>query len=292
MSQEAAGAAAHEAAKESSLEVLNFIHLATDYVHGAAGEFLHRYENLIFGLIVISVLASVFYFASRSAKADAVPGRLQSACEGIVGGLEGFVIGILGERGRKYVPFLGTIFLYIWTMNLLGLLPLMHNPNANAMTLTVGPISLPIPTTTAALALLVFVYVQSIGVKENGIVGYLDHMAGQPRDAFGWAMVPLMFPIHLIGEIAKPLSLAFRLYGNIWGEDVLLAVFIGLGVGATAFLPVPSGLPLHFPFLLLALVTGTIQAFVFTLLSTVYIAMMLPHEDHAHEKHAPEHAAH
>jgi F-type H+-transporting ATPase subunit a len=274
--------AAQEGAKHASLHILNFVYLLEEIVgHGPVADFLKRFENVIFGVIVISVLGFVFFLASK--KLEMVPGRLQSACETIVEGLNGFVCGILGPGGRKYTPFLGTIFLYIWTMNLLGLVPLMKAPTTNSMILQAGPVTIPIPTTTAALAILVFLYVQFIGIKEQGIVGYLDHMAGTPRDVFGFILLPLMFVIHVIGEFAKPLSLAFRLYGNIWGEDVLLAVFIGLGVGVMAFMPVPAGVPLHFPFLLLALVTGTIQAFVFTLLSTVYIAMMLPHEDHAHE---------
>ncbi len=271
-----------------SLHILNFVRLIENYAgpDSALGSFLQKYENIIFGVIVISVLSLVFYFASR--RAALVPGRLQAACEAIVEGLNNFVCGILGPRGAKYTPFLGTIFLYIWTMNLIGLVPLMKAPTANSMILSLGPITIPIPTTTAALAILVFFYVQSVGIKEQGIRGYLDHMAGSPRDAFGYALMPLMFAIHVIGEFAKPLSLAFRLYGNIWGEDVLLAVFIGLGIAMGAALPVPAGAPLHFPFLLLAVVTGTIQAFVFTLLSTVYIAMMLPHE-HKEEHHEVAH---
>ena len=272
-----------KAPQQASLHILNFVHLIAGYFeHTPFGDFLERFENVIFGVIVISILGTVFFFASR--KPALRPGRLQAAGEAIVAGLDGFVCGILGPQGKKYTPFLGTLFLYIWTMNMLGLVPLMKSPTTNSLMMTLGPITIPVPTTTAALAIMVFFYVQFIGIKEQGIVGYLDHMAGTPRDIFGFVLMPLMFVIHVIGEFAKPLSLAFRLYGNIWGEDVLLAVFMGLGVGMLAFLPMPAGAPIHFPFLLLAMVTGTIQAFVFTLLSTVYIAMMLPHE-HKEEHH-------
>ena len=269
-------------AKESSYEILNFIELIRHYLGDTPfSHFLHRYETIIFSVLVITVVSLVFFFASR--RLTQVPGRLQTACEALVEGLEGFVCGILGPRGKKYVPFLGTLFLYIWAMNLIGLVPLMKAPTSSSLILTLGTITIPIPTVTAALAIIVFFYVQFIGIKEQGIVGYLDHMAGTPRDVFGYILMPLMFVIHLIGEFAKPLSLMFRLYGNIWGEDVLLAVFMSLGIGMLAFLPIPAGAPIHFPFLLLAMVTGTIQAFVFTLLSTVYIAMILPHEEsHAH----------
>src|SRR3989338_3225324 len=259
--------ASEESSGGSSLHILNAVHLAAHYLgHSSAADFLLHYENLIFGVLVIFLLSLVFWFASRSK--GRVPGRLAAACEFVVEGLENFVCGILGPEGKRYTPFLGTLFLYILTMNWIGLVPLMKAPTANSMIMMLGPISLPIPTTTAALAIVVFFYVQSIGIRRLGLGGYLDHMAGSPRDVFGFVLLPLMFVIHVIGEFAKPLSLAFRLYGNIWGEDVLLAVFMGLGVGTFLFLPVPSGVPIHFPFLLLAIVTGTIQAFVFTLLST------------------------
>lgn len=273
----AAGAAAH---KEGEHHLANFVTLIADAVGGPTGEFLHAYENLIFTVVTIGILASIFYFGSR--RIALVPGRLQSACESIVEGLNEFVCGILGPQGRTYTPFLGTMFLYIWAMNLIGLIPLMKSNTANSITLP-GPVPLPVPTTTVALAIIVFFVVQGIGIKKQGIVGYLDHMAGSPRDAFGWVMAPLMFPIHLIGELAKPFSLTFRLFCNIMGGHILVAVFVGMAIGA-AFIPFQA------PFLLFEIATSTIQAFVFTLLSTVYIAMMLPH-DEGHG-HVEPHSAH
>ncbi|OIO38841.1 MAG: ATP synthase F0 subunit A [Candidatus Omnitrophica bacterium CG07_land_8_20_14_0_80_50_8] len=260
-----------------SYEILNFIELLCHTLGDTPlAHFLHRAETIIFNGVVIALVALIFFLASR--RITQVPGKLQTACEAIVEGLNNFVCGILGPQGKKYTPFLGTLFIYIWTMNLIGLVPLMKAPTSTSLLMKIGLITIPIPTVTAALALIVFFYVQFIGVKEQGVLGYLDHMAGSPRDIFGYLLTPLMFVIHLIGEFAKPLSLMFRLYGNVWGEDVLLAVFMSLGIGMLAFLPIPAAVPLQFPFLLLAMVTGTIQAFVFTLLSTVYIAMILPHQ--------------
>jgi F-type H+-transporting ATPase subunit a len=122
--------------------------------------------------------------------------------------------------------------------------------------------------------------VQWTGIRRNGILGYFHHMAGEPRDALGWGLSPLMFPLHLIGELSRPLSLSLRLFGNIFGEETLIAVFVGLGVTALAFTHLPVGLPLHVPFIFLALLTSTIQALVFTLLSTIYFGLMLPHREH------------
>ena len=141
---------------------------------------------------------------------------------------------------------------------------------------------------TASLALITFFYAQAVGIKRLGLGGYLHHLAGSPTDVVGWVMVILMFPLHIIGELAKPLSLALRLFGNITGEDTLVAVFTGLGVMLMAVMlgnpdgTAPVGLPLQLPFYFLGLLLSTIQALVFTLLSSIYILMMLPHEEHAH----------
>ena len=136
--------------------------------------------------------------------------------------------------------------------------------------------------TTIALALCVFCYVQFTGIKENGIIGYIDHLMGSPRDLVGWIMVPLFFPLHIMEELIKPVSLAFRLFGNILGEEALIGAMVVLGIAALSFIDSPIGLPLQFPFMLLSMLLGGIQALVFALLSTIYISLMLPHEEHAH----------
>lgn len=278
---EHANEAAHTT-HEAPGHLTNLIGLIAGWLPGPVGDFLLEYENVIFMVLVIAILSSIFYFASR--KITLVPGKLQLACETIVEGLDGFVCGILGPQGKKHTPFLGTLFLWILMNNLIGLVPLMKSNTANSITLP-GPVQLPVPTMTVALALIVFFYVQAVGIKNLGIVGYFDHMAGQPRDVFGWVMVPIMFPIHLIGEFAKPFSLTFRLFCNIMGGHILVGVFVGMAVGA-AFIPFQA------PFLLFEIATSTIQAFVFTLLSTVYIAMMMPHDhEHEGEKHGHGHAA-
>jgi F-type H+-transporting ATPase subunit a len=134
-----------------------------------------------------------------------------------------------------------------------------------------------------ALAITVFLYAQWIGLRELGIVGFIDHLAGNPRSVTQWMLVPLMLPIHILGELAKPISLACRLFGNIFGEDMLLVAFVSLGVTCLSFAHLPFGLPLQLPFLFLALLTSTLQALVFTVLSTIYFLLMLPHADHGHD---------
>lgn len=260
-----------EKAEEGLKELANWITLLTEKAHGTVwADFLHHWENVLFSWLVAGMLVAVAFLGTR--KRNDVPGPFQNCLETVVEKLERFVTDVLGERGKKFVPFIGTLFLYILCQNLIGMIPGMKSPTSNL-------------NTTTALAITVFFYVQFTGLRENGIIGYIDHLMGSPRDAVGWLMVPLNLPLHVLQEFIKPISLALRLFGNILGEDSLITAFVGLGIAALAFTHLPFGIPIQFPFMLLALLTGTIQAVVFSLLSTIYISLMLPHEEH-HEEHA------
>lgn len=229
--------------------------------------FLHRWENQVFMLLFIIVLVGVAAAASRALVQH--PGPFQNGVEFVVEKLDDFVQGILGHRGRELVPFLGTLFVFILVMNYAGLVPFLKSPTASI-------------NTTLSMALCVFLYVQWTGIRSFGPLGYLDHLAGSPRDLVGFILIPLMMPLHIVGELVKPMSLSLRLFGNVTGEDVLLAVFVGLGVGLVgAFVHgAPFGVPLQAIVYPLLLIFGFIQALVFTLLSTIYFYMMLPHDEH------------
>jgi F-type H+-transporting ATPase subunit a len=230
--------------------------------------FAYHWINVIyaFSVGVLFVLVAQRVYARRML----IPGPLQNFVEMLVEGMYNFIHSILGKDAKKYIPFLGTLFFYILVMNLWGIIPFGHSPSTSV-------------NITASLAILTFLYAQWTGISRNGVLGYIDHLIGQPRDVVSWCLVPLMLPMHIIGELAKPFSLAIRLFGNITGEDVLVAAFVGLGVAALSFVNSPIGLPLNVPFIFLGILLSTIQALVFTLLSTVYILMMLPHEEeHEH----------
>ncbi len=232
----------------------------TDTAH-----FLELWINPIFAFLVaiFFTIVAIYVYSKR----QMIPGRLQNFMEILVEGAYNFLQTILGNHARTYLPFLGTLFFYILALNFLGIIPLGHSPSTNI-------------NITASMAILVFLYAQWTGIRRLGVGGYLDHLAGQPRDTVSWVLVPIMLPMHIIGELAKPLSLSLRLFGNITGEDVLVAAFVVLGVSALSFVHSPVGLPLHIPFILLGILLSTIQALVFSLLSTIYILMMLPHEEH------------
>jgi F-type H+-transporting ATPase subunit a len=205
-------------------------------------------------------LAAVAYFATR--RMTMVPGRLQNAIEAFVEAVDDFVCSVLGPRGRKYTPFIGTLFLYILGMNYLGLIPFFKSPTAD-WSMTMG------------LALIVFVYVQYTAFKELGLLGYCDHLMGKPRGIMAWSIIMpvFMFALHLFGELVRPFSLSLRLRSNIWGDDMLLAMLAGFGL---------KGLPVLFFNTLFVVMAATIQAVIFSLLTLIYFALVMVHdEEHA-----------
>ena len=220
-------------------------------------KYLYLWENVLFSLIVVAIITLVAYLASRKSKM--IPDRLQNAVEILVGGLDDFVCGILGAQGRRFTPFVGTLFIYIVFMNLFGLIPFMKSPTSSW-------------STTLALALCVFVYVQYAAVKELGFLGYLDHLAGNPRGilAFSVFIPVIMFFLHVISELVKPISLSLRLRSNVWGDEMLLAVVSGFGL---------TGVPLLLFSTLLAIIASVVQAVVFSLLTTIYFSLVLVHEE-------------
>ena len=270
---EAAGSTASEEKPQGPEKFPNAITVVSRANPNAAwAHFLHRNEAVIFAWFVGLLLILFSFLATRSPQM--IPGPLQNLVEGLVEYLHGFISGIIGERhADRFVPFLGTLGIYIWAMNLFGLIPFMDSPTSSL-------------SITFSLAIVVFLYAQYVGIRGLGPIGYVDHLMGQPRSLIGWGLVPIMLPIHVLGELAKPISLSCRLFGNIFGEDMLLVAFVSLGVTTLAWSHLPFGLPLQLPFLLLALLTSTLQALVFMVLSTIYILLMLPHEQHRHEGEA------
>jgi F-type H+-transporting ATPase subunit a len=226
--------------------------------------FLHHWEDIVFSLFVSLMISAIAYFVLRNK--NLIPTKGQSLIELLVEQLQHLILGVLGPEGKKYLPFLGTLFIYIFSMNILGIIPLMKSPSSNI-------------NITAALAICVFCFVQYLNVKNMGFFGFLYHMAGSPKNWIEWALAPLMFALEIIAQLARPLTLALRLFGNVLGEEILIGAFVILGVTIVSVLHSPVGLPLQTPFMFLAILTSLMQALVFTLLATVYILLSIPHEE-------------
>jgi len=214
-------------------------------------------RDILFSLLIIVGLVSVSFIACR--RSALVPGRMQNIAELVFGGIDDFICGILGPGGRRYTPFIGTLFIYILCMNLAGLVPFMKSPTSDW-------------STTLALALCVFFYVQYAGIKELGFLGYLDHLSGRPRGivAFSVFIPVLMFFIHIVSELIRPISLSLRLRSNIWGEDMLIGVLSGFGIKAVPLIVFSMGI---------IIIGAVVQAVVFSLLTTIYFALVLTGEE-------------
>lgn len=239
-------------------ELPNIIHLLGEaFKSNTALSLLAHRQDVVYALFIVLVLSVLAFFATR--KVSFVPGKLQNAAEALVEAFDDFIHGMLGEQSRRYLPFLGTLFIYILFMNLAGFIPFLKSATSNL-------------STTLALALCVFFYVLYSGIKKMGILGYIDHLAGKPRGVLALTIIfPIFsFCIHTISEFLRPVSLSLRLRSSIWGDDLLLALLTSFGW---------AGFPMLFLNTLMALLMAFIQAMVFTLLSTVYFSMVLTEEE-------------
>lgn len=218
--------------------------------------------NTYFAVIVL-----VLFFIFVTRKLKRVPeGRGQTLLEVFVGSIMDFFGGILGDHGKKYVPFVGSFFIFILFLNYLGIIPGLQPPTADL-------------NTTLALGITAVLGVQIIAIKENGIGGYLKHLAGTPP----WLGV-LMFPLEVIAQLSRAGSLAVRLFGNIFGEKSVVIELTKLGLIVLIADAIPI-IPVQVPMLFFGLFAGFLQAFVFTILTSIYIVLFIEHGDEAHEAH-------
>jgi F-type H+-transporting ATPase subunit a len=249
---------------------------------GAVRQWLHAWENVIFAGLIACLLAGCLRRLIR--RSTTIPGRAQALAEWIVESFEGSFAASLGQHTRRFLPFLGTLFLYILAMNWAVLIPGLKSPTGGMILSGARVISGGF-VTTAALALAVFLYVQAVAMRSQGLLGYLHHLMGSPRGPVEWVLclVTLAPVTHVLGELVRPVSLALRLFGNVTGDDILFGVFFVLGLLALKGLHVPIGLPLHLLIVPLVLLFGFVQAMIFTWLTSAYLSLAVPHGSAQHK---------
>ena len=214
-----------------------------------------------------AVLVLVLFFIFATRKLKRIPeGKGQTLLEVFVGSIMDFFGGILGDHGKKYVPFVGSFFIFILFLNYLGVIPGLQPPTADL-------------NTTLALGITAVLGVQIIAIKENGIIGYLKHLIGDPP-----LMGVLMFPLEVIAQLSRAGSLAVRLFGNIFGEKSVVIELTKLGLIVLIADAIPI-IPVQVPMLFFGLFAGFLQAFVFTILTSIYIVLFIEHDEEAHEAH-------
>jgi F-type H+-transporting ATPase subunit a len=193
-------------------------------------------STVVYSLIVSAVLVG-FALLVRVGLGRGISGW-QVVAEYIVEHLEGIMRDMSGRDPRAFTPLVATLAIFIATANLLGLLPGMHSPTADF-------------STTAALAVIVFLAVPFYGIRSRGLRGYLRHYL-EPT--------PLLLPLEIVTEFSRTLALAVRLFGNAVSEELVIAVLLGL-----------AGLLVPIPLMMLAVLTGIVQAYIFAVLAAVYL---------------------
>lgn len=200
---------------------------------------LHINATLVFTWVVMILLVGGSWLITRKLTIDAEIPRWQNLLEVLVTGIRDQIEEVSGQEATRYLSFIGTLFIFILTSNLLELIPGFVSPTGSL-------------STTTALAISVFIAVPLFGIANDGVGAYLKQYI-EPT--------PLMLPFNIIGEITRTISLAIRLYGNIMSGTVIVGILLSLT-------------PFFFPLLmqLLGLITGIVQAYIFAMLSMVYIA--------------------
>lgn len=225
-------------------EVFTFFGQAFGHTQGAI---LVSHTLLAAGLALI-----VAVLATRSLQL--VPKGCQNVLEAYVHGVVKMGADVMGEENaRKYLPLIGSLGMIVFFSNMLGLIPGFESPTANI-------------NMTLALALIVFVYYNYEGIRTNGFVHYFAHFAGPVK-----ILAPLMFPIEIISHLSRVVSLSFRLFGNVRGDDMFLLVLLML---VPWIVPLPAFFMLFF--------FGILQTFIFMILTYVYLggATMIENEGH------------
>jgi F-type H+-transporting ATPase subunit a len=226
-----------------------------------------KYDFIVIAVFIMLVIAIVGVLAARAMKLrpDGKPMSLSHIVETSAEGYRNYLIGVMGEKlGTKYAPLVSSFFFTILLFNWMGLVPGMLAPTAN-------------PNVPVALAIVAFFCTHFIAIRETGLKSWFMHFVGEPV----W-LAPLNFPLHLVGELIKPLSLSIRLLCNVFGEEMVALQLALLAVGAMAVLKVP--IPFHLPMLLLGTFFGLLQALVFSTLLAIYIAILSVHHDE-HDEH-------
>jgi len=209
------------------------------------------WTNFITMQILVAAIIVVLFAVLRPRLSMDRPGKTQQIFETIYTFLRGEASDSIGHEGPKFLPFLGTLFIFILFSNLIGVIPGFESPTMN-------------PSVPAGCALLVFVYYNFMGFKQQGVFSYLKHFAGPMP-----LLAPLMVPIELISHMARPLSLTIRLFANMLAGEKVTVVFLGL-----TYLIAPA------VFMGLHVFVSFLQAYIFVLLTMMYLSETVPHEQH------------
>jgi F-type H+-transporting ATPase subunit a len=223
----------------------------TQFIPGVGHDYIHVATTAIVALFIISFSLLAYFQLKKSKESHIVSDKfsIKGFCEVLVEGIAGLVESVIGPHSRGYVPVFGALFVYILFNNLAGLFPGMTPATDNF-------------NTTLSIGVFSFIMYNAVGIKEQGFVNYVKHFWGPV-----WWLGPLLLPIEIVSHLVRPMSLGLRLMGNMTGDHTVLSVFLDL-----TYVVIPV------IFYCLGIFVCFLQAFIFTLLSMVYVSMARAHD--------------
>jgi F-type H+-transporting ATPase subunit a len=214
---------------------------------------VHAPDHIVFSALICLIVLGLG-LAIRSKLSVDNPGRLQIVLEDVVGFFVSVLEGYMGDKGRRFLPLLGALFVFIWMGNMMGQVPGLGAPTSN--------VNVPF-----ACAITLWLYYHLEGIKAQGPLSYLKHFAIMPGVPI--VMAPVIFVIEVISHLSRVLSLTLRLFGNIFGEHLVVLILASI-------VPFLAPLPIQF----LGLVVGTLQAFIFLTLGAIYLSAAIAVDEH------------
>ena len=218
-----------------------FLGAIADMIGGPVAHFAHEYPHVLYSWFIMLILIALARLAT--AKITMIPKGLQNLFEVVIEMIDNFQKSLMGEKGKPFFPLMATLIIYVFVCNAQGLIPGSFAPTSNL-------------NTTVGLAIIIFLLTHIVGVYVHG-AGYIKHFLGPMP-----LLAPLMFVIEVVSHISRLLSLSLRLFGNVMGEELVVAILFILA--GAYFAPLPM--------MFLGLFTGFLQAFIITLLAMIYIS--------------------
>ncbi|HSL19378.1 MAG TPA: F0F1 ATP synthase subunit A [Methylomirabilota bacterium] len=208
-------------------------------------------DNAVMSILVVVIIALVVIPISRRLSVES-PGKVQSVLEVLITGLRDLIEDVVGHgSGSRFLPIICSLAFFIFVGNIFGIFYFVQPPTAD-------------PSTTFALSITAFIFYNVVGIRDNGVLKYMKHFLGPVI-----FLAPLMFVIELISHAARILSLAIRLFGNIFGEHSASAIFFSM---------FPFLLP--WPMMVLGIFGSLLQAFIFIMLTMAYLNGAVGAEEH------------
>jgi F-type H+-transporting ATPase subunit a len=256
---------------EHPLWIVHIVNVILGPVVHAAGEavgyhFANPHEPIpnymVMVLLIVAALTALSLLVRSRLSVDN-PGKLQILMEDGVGAVIGLLNEWIGPKGSRFLPLIATLGIFILMGNYMGLVPGLMAPTSNI-------------NVTLGCAITIWVYYHYQGIRAQGAWPYIKHFAAPPGAPL--FIAPIMLPIEIISHLSRVMSLSLRLFGNVFGEELVIIILFSI---------IPFLIPL--PMMLLGVVTGGLQAFIFMLLSIIYLqgAVAVEHHEDEHGHDAP-----